>query len=36
MAYDDGEVRQQLSIAFRAKLLGAERDCDGGTAALTS
>ena len=22
MAYDDGEVRQQFSIAFRARLLG--------------
>ena len=22
MAYDDGEVRQQFSIAFRAKLIG--------------
>lgn len=25
MAYDDGEVRQQFSIAFRAKLIGGER-----------
>uniref|UniRef100_UPI0032213DAB NUDIX hydrolase n=1 Tax=Intrasporangium sp. TaxID=1925024 RepID=UPI0032213DAB len=24
MAYDDGEVRQQFSIAFRAKLIGGE------------
>ena len=24
MAYDDGEVRQQFSIAFRARLLGGE------------
>lgn len=25
MAYDDGEVRQQFSIAFRAKLIGGEK-----------
>lgn len=25
MAYDDGEVRQQFSIAFRARLLGGEK-----------
>lgn len=25
MAYDDGEVRQQFSIAFRARLIGGER-----------
>ena len=25
MAYDDGEVRQQFSIAFRARLVGGER-----------
>ncbi|MBE1875814.1 NUDIX hydrolase [Myceligenerans pegani] len=25
MAYDDGEVRQQFSLAFRARLLGGER-----------
>lgn len=25
MAYEDGEVRQQFSIAFRARLLGGER-----------
>lgn len=25
IAYDDGEVRQQFSIAFRARLLGGER-----------
>jgi ADP-ribose pyrophosphatase YjhB (NUDIX family) len=25
MAYDDGEVRQQFSIAFRARLLGGEQ-----------
>ena len=24
MAYDDGEVRQQFSIAFRARLIGGE------------
>jgi hypothetical protein len=24
MAYDDGEVRQQFSIAFRARLLGGD------------
>ena len=24
MAYDDGEVRQQFSIAFRARLVGGE------------
>ncbi len=24
MAYDDGEVRQQFSICFRAKLVGGE------------
>lgn len=25
MAYDDGEVRQQFSLAFRARLIGGER-----------
>jgi ADP-ribose pyrophosphatase YjhB (NUDIX family) len=24
IAYDDGEVRQQISLAFRAKLVGGE------------
>lgn len=29
MAYDDGEVRQQFSIAFRARLVGGERRTSG-------